>query len=292
MKNLYILFALVFTVNISAQTEPQYTQYMYNMSLLNSAYSASKDYTSVGFIYRNQWAGLEGAPKTMNVFGQTKFENNLGFGGSIVSDQIGTENKTSVQVDVSYPLQIAENQFLSFGLKAGVSMHSINLSEIDSELGNFNATSPTFGAGFLYYSSNFYVGASIPNVLGTKQTTDNGDEITIDNKDFYAMAGYVLDLNSTLKLKPNVMIRATGSEPVTINLGTNVLLHNKYEFGVAYRLDESFSGLFNIPVTSNLRLGYSYDFVTTSISDFAPASHEFIVLYNFNTASETLNRFF
>ncbi len=292
MKNLYILIALVFTIKTSAQTEPQYTQYMYNMSLLNPAYAASKDYTSLGFIYRNQWAGLEGAPKTMNLFGQTKFSNNLGLGGSIISDQIGTENKTFIQVDASYPLQIAENQFISLGLKAGLSMHSINLSDIDTSLGNTNATSPTVGVGFLYYSSSFYVGASIPNVLETKQTTDTGEEITIENKDFYAMAGYVFDLNSVLKLKPNLLIRATGEDPITINIGSNVLIHNKYEFGIGYRLDESFSGLFNIPVTSNLRLGYSYDFVTTSISDFAPASHEFVVLYNFNTTSETVNRFF
>ena len=117
MKNLYILIALVFTIKTSAQTEPQYTQYMYNMSLLNPAYSASKEYTSLGFIYRNQWAGLEGAPKTMNLFGQTKFSNNLGLGGSIVSDQIGTENKTFIQADASYPLQIAADHFISLGLK-------------------------------------------------------------------------------------------------------------------------------------------------------------------------------
>ena len=45
MKKIYFLIALaLFTViDVKAQQDPQYTQYMYNMSIMNPAYAGSKE---------------------------------------------------------------------------------------------------------------------------------------------------------------------------------------------------------------------------------------------------------
>ena len=52
MKNLYILFAILFTLNSYAQQDPQYTQYMYNMNVINPAYAGSSESVSIGALYR------------------------------------------------------------------------------------------------------------------------------------------------------------------------------------------------------------------------------------------------
>ncbi|RAK19369.1 uncharacterized protein DUF3308, partial [Flavobacterium aquaticum] len=50
MKKLYLVALVVFTtmVDLHAQQDPHYTQYMYNMSVMNPAYAGSKENLSMG----------------------------------------------------------------------------------------------------------------------------------------------------------------------------------------------------------------------------------------------------
>ena len=53
-------------LNSYAQQDPQFTHYMYNMSVLNPAYATdNKDVINLGGMYREQWVGIEGAPSTV-----------------------------------------------------------------------------------------------------------------------------------------------------------------------------------------------------------------------------------
>ena len=63
-KTILVILILLTASEINAQQDPQYTQYMYNMNVINPAYAGSSDATSIGILYRDQWEGLEGAPKT------------------------------------------------------------------------------------------------------------------------------------------------------------------------------------------------------------------------------------
>ena len=63
-KNIIILLIFLFALSANAQQDPQYTQYMYNMNVINPAYAGSVEGIGVGMLYRNQWEGLEGAPTT------------------------------------------------------------------------------------------------------------------------------------------------------------------------------------------------------------------------------------
>jgi hypothetical protein len=47
-------------VEVKAQQDPQYTQYMYNMNIVNPAYGFKRKYF-FGLLYRKQWANIEGA---------------------------------------------------------------------------------------------------------------------------------------------------------------------------------------------------------------------------------------
>jgi hypothetical protein len=66
IKQIIGLFVALLTLSVSAQQEPQFTQYMYNPSQINPAYSGSAGYATSFGLYRTQWVGLDGAPKTAN----------------------------------------------------------------------------------------------------------------------------------------------------------------------------------------------------------------------------------
>ena len=42
-------------LDANAQQDPHYTQYMYNMNVINPAYAGSKESISGGLLYRQQW---------------------------------------------------------------------------------------------------------------------------------------------------------------------------------------------------------------------------------------------
>jgi type IX secretion system PorP/SprF family membrane protein len=66
MKKIFFALTLLLLsfFDIQAQQDPHYTQYMYNMNVVNPAYAGSKENLSGSLLYRQQWVGLQGAPKT------------------------------------------------------------------------------------------------------------------------------------------------------------------------------------------------------------------------------------
>jgi type IX secretion system PorP/SprF family membrane protein len=105
MKNILTIALLVIIGYSSfAQQDPHYTQYMYNMSIMNPAYAGSKETLSTGILYRKQWVEVEDAPTTGTFFGHMPVGKNVGAGLSIVSDKIGPVEETNVYGDFSYTL--------------------------------------------------------------------------------------------------------------------------------------------------------------------------------------------
>jgi hypothetical protein len=74
---------LILMISAYGQQDAQYTQYMYNMSVINPAYATDdSDLINFGLLYRSQWVGAVGAPSTGTFFAHSKFSNNLE-GGTI-----------------------------------------------------------------------------------------------------------------------------------------------------------------------------------------------------------------
>ena len=59
----YILLMLSSTF-VLAQQDAQFSQYMFNGIYINPAYAGYKEQLNVHAFYRNQWSGVNGAPRT------------------------------------------------------------------------------------------------------------------------------------------------------------------------------------------------------------------------------------
>ena len=59
-----VLLFLIAELNSFAQQNSQYTQYMYNMSVINPAYSGSSGIPVIRVAGRTQWVNVLGAPRT------------------------------------------------------------------------------------------------------------------------------------------------------------------------------------------------------------------------------------
>ena len=88
-KVLLLVFIVLSTYTVNAQQDAQYTQYMYNTISVNPAYAGSRGVLSLTGLYRTQWVGLEGAPKTQTLNVHSPIGERIGLGVSIVNDDIG-----------------------------------------------------------------------------------------------------------------------------------------------------------------------------------------------------------
>ena len=289
MKKLSIIAVLLLAFQMHGQQDPQYTQYMYNMNIINPAYAGSKENLSFGLLYRNQWSKIDGGPETGTFFGHAPVGKNIGLGLSVIADQIGPVKETNTYVDLSYTLQLGGEHRLAFGIKAGATFHDIGLAGIDVIdptdpflNQDINETTPNIGAGFFYYTDKYYVSLSVPNLLSSVHLDDSGLKIGSETQHYFLTGGYVFDLSENTELKPSVMIKSAFDAPTSFDVNVNARFYKKFEIGASYRLDDSFSGLINFALTPSLRVGYAYDFISSDIKAYAPASHEVFLLFDLN----------
>lgn len=293
MKHFIVLLtALFLSLSIQGQQDPQYTQYLYNMNIINPAYAGSYDALSLNFLARAQWVGIDGAPQTFTLGINSPVGNNVGLGLSVISDKIGPVQEQNVYGDFSYTLQVGETANLALGLKAGFGFFNVCLSCLETTNPDdvafvsrkVDKILPNFGVGAYYYTEKFYAGLSIPNLLKTFHFEKSGGQITTASEVSHAFltTGYVFDISEDVKLKPSTMLKVAEGSPLSIDFTGSVLLYDKLEFGLSYRLDESVSGIFSARIKNSLRFGYAYDYTLSNISGFNSGSHEVFILFNFD----------
>lgn len=295
MKKLFlvtIIGLLSFSSDLQAQQDPHYTQYMYNMSVMNPAYAGSKENLSMGLLYRKQWVDIEDAPTTGTFFGHTPVGKNLGLGLSFIKDKIGPVEENNVYADISYTLNLGGEHKLAFGIKTGLTFHKVGLFD-DVYPTLPDAYDPAFsentsnsyfniGSGFFYYTNKYYLGLSVPNLMKSKHLDFNGREYGSEVSHYFLTGGYVFDINENLKFKPFFMMKSAFGAPTSLDLSSNFLFNQKFEVGATYRLDDSFGAMVNYALTPNLKLGYAYDHIISDLNVTTPSSHEIILLFDLN----------
>lgn len=303
MKKIVYSLVILLGLSASAQQEPQYTQYMYNPLVINPGYAGSLGYGSLFSLYRTQWIGLEGAPKTLNLSYHQPLENtNLGLGGNIVHDEIGPSTTTNLGIDVSYTIHFENESRLAFGIKAGGQLLNIdytklnhyNPSDVSFRNNIANQFSPNIGVGLFYYNENSYLGLSVPMLLETKSYDEFAYSDVNRRQHFYLAGGKVFDLTYNLKFKPAFVAKMVAGAPLQVDLTGNFLINEKFTVGLAYRWSAALSALVGFKVSDRLAIGYGYDRETTRLSNFNSGSHELFLqfdLFKINQHIET-PRFF
>jgi type IX secretion system PorP/SprF family membrane protein len=300
MKKIKILLSVLTLVSIAkvfGQQDPQYTQYMYNMNIINPAYAGSKGIGSLGLLGRSQWVGVDGAPQTFTLSAHTPLGNALGGGLSIIHDEIGPAKEDNVYVDFSYTIATSEDGRLAFGVKAGMTFLDVRefiTTDPDPENIPIHKSSPNFGVGMYYYTDKFYLGLSAPNILETQYLEkEDGYVSTVSEKMHYFLAtGYVFQISNNLKLKPSTMVKAAQGSPLSVDLSVNLLVDERVEVGLSHRFDDSISAMVGFQVNDDFRIGYAYDHTNSSFGAFNSGSHEIMLLFDFNRRNLKSPRFF
>jgi type IX secretion system PorP/SprF family membrane protein len=275
---------------------------MFNQNIFNPAYVTNDlGMVNFGFMHRTQWVDVIGAPKTYTLFAHGPLSDKFEVGISMVSDEIGEGvlKENNFYADFAYILQWNEKHKLSLGLKAGITNFSTNFDNFkfpdddtvngvftnDVAFVNTNTTDPNFGFGVFYFTDNYYLGASIPNLIRSKHLEEKDGLRSIGGEEIhlFVTGGYVYRLNDAIQLKPSFLMKSVKGSPLVLDTSFNVLWNSRLEGGVSYRINDSFSAMFNVQATYNLKIGYAFDYTTNNLSNFSSGTHEVFVLFDFDT---------
>jgi type IX secretion system PorP/SprF family membrane protein len=281
-----IIFCSVSLSEVFAQQEPMYSQYMFNLLQINPAYAGSRAVDNITALYRNQWIGLKGAPKTASIsWDRRADQSNVGYGIEIYSDQLGIEKTSGLQAFYSYHIPF-ENSYLAFGVSGGVLNYRADYFDANPYKpgdpifqNNAQGWLPTAGFGILYATQDWYVGASIPALLHTKinvQNTLSQNNLGANNH-YFLTGGYNFQINEAMKLKPSVMIKAVKGSALQYDLNVNWWFNDVLGVGVSYRTQDALVGLVELQITPQLRIGYSYDYTLSDFGGYNRGTHELML---------------
>jgi type IX secretion system PorP/SprF family membrane protein len=290
-----LVLILIVSATAKAQQEPMYSQYMFNMMNNNPAYAGSRGVVTATALYRNQWVGIDGAPKTASLgFDMPINSKKIGIGVQMYDDELGIERTTGLNVSYAFRIQLTEAGTLSLGLQGGVLNYRANYSQVRT----FNPNDPSFNqnisgilpaaaAGIYYNSDKFYFGVSTPALLKTKISSDGSTDIaSVTGRDLhiYATTGFVLRLNQDLVLKPSILVKAVSGAPIEYDFNGNLWIQNVLSLGFSYRTGDAYVGMAELQLSRQLRLGYAYDKTFSDLSTVNTGTHELMLRMEFGSS--------
>jgi type IX secretion system PorP/SprF family membrane protein len=258
-----IVISFAFTIASNAQQFPIYSQYMMNGFLLNPAVAGHEGYTAINFTVRDQWAGLQGSPKTYALSGQTRVLKNsfifrhksvrhrrrsmskggkVGLGGYIFNDVNGIFSRLGFQGTYAYHLTLRRSQ-LSFGTSLTGFQYKIDKSQIitnepDQLIEGTQSSAFIIDAnlGAYYSDRNLYAGVSVQNLFQSfiKLNNREGAGFKLDRQ-YLLTAGYRFDVVDFVFLEPSFLFKMSETAITQTDLNLKLYYKEDYWGGISYR---------------------------------------------------------
>lgn len=300
MKKLFIPLFLLLAGIVSAQQDHQYTQFMYNKLLLNPAYAGARGVPSISAIYRNQWAGFDGAPQSALASLNAPFLSpRVGMGVVLSTQSAGLQRDFFGSVAYSYDMIASDDISLRVGVQGSLRSLAINFANAQTADPGGPGIDPSLvternsdvfgnvGAGiYATFVQKFYVGLSIPriysNTMGLNNSADPNFLTAKEYRHYYAMAGAVLPVNRDIKILPALLIKYVDGAPIDADINLNMDVKEKFTFGFSGRLGgdsglESLDLLAFYQATSKVGVGIAYDFSLSRVRDYTAGSFEILL---------------
>jgi type IX secretion system PorP/SprF family membrane protein len=316
-KLLLFIFLSLAAFKAMAQQQHHYSQFMYNKLYINPAYAGARGVPAITAIYRNQWAGFDGAPKSMLASVNTPFFSpRVGLGVTVSHLNIGLNRDFMGSMAYSYDLVDRDNMSFRIGLNASIRSLSVDFSKAKPKPGQGPWGDPSIvdaresnilgnvGAGvYALFSQRIYVGFSVPRIYGNTMTFNSnpaqGIKVAKEEQHYYGQAGAILPIGKDLNLMPAILVKYVQNAPVNADINLNLDVRQKFTAGISYRTGGDGTGdsvdmLAFFQATPQLGIGASYDFALSKLRDQSAGSFEILMQYEIKKTKKGMSnpRFF
>jgi type IX secretion system PorP/SprF family membrane protein len=291
MKNSF--FAIIFLVIAGISSQGLYGQsryfderYVYTQAyvsphLINPGAYGHDGNQQVQLNYRNNWAGIDGAPKSLTLAYNGSVGNRLSVGAIVMSDRFGAFNTSKLAGGLNYRIDGGDNK-IGFGITGEYITHKL------SDIGNANPNDPRIIQGLagteyfdasigMYglYKEKFSYGLSFPSIVSTSISELDGQ--APDRKiGFIVQAGVKMDVQQDITLTPSIILKNLNNVPTHLDLNLTLgVLDDKLVGGMSYTLgaDKRLGFLIGTKL-DKFRLYYSYNTSSREIQQYNNGAHE------------------
>lgn len=300
----YLLITIISILGFNrviAQQTPIYSQNYLNFYLINPAAIGSSNETRFMLHHRQQWVGLQDAPRTSGITFETPIkENKYAIGLKLNTDQIHLFNTTSGEFSLRYKLPITEDHLLSFGLAGIFIQKKIDFSKIrvedqsEASLLDYNSSQMSFDAdfGLFYQWQKLKAGLSVNQLLnsGFKYENDiDQKSATYKNiRHFNLFVSYDFHINKKpIDITPTFFARHVQGAGVSMEINTVVKWKEKFWGGLGYRQNSGIIFLAGAQVLDRLIVGYSYDLSPRGMRTYNKGSHEIAMGYRISSVTKS-----
>ena len=267
-------FLFIFELNSYGQTEINSTTHWYNRANYNPASIAREGYIYFFSNVRKQWVGIEGTPSVYNIQASGYSDRHQSaFGLSLIRDEIGITTALNPGLQYAYRVGLNEDWYLSLGLSAGVYSRNVRASAYEPENTNDPVldytdqrfTSPDANVGAELQWKYLIFGLSTTHLFSLWKS----DDLFLISNHRYAYAIY-RNSNSEL-FNITAGIQVANRKNLTVVEGTAIMRFKRptglikgptelFDAGISVRSVKQLTLITGINITSNMRLGYTYDF--------------------------------
>ncbi len=298
MKRLLLLvFIMGMLPNLFAQQDPQVSMNKYNILPINPGFAGSNGAICASVLYRNQWLGFDGAPKTMIFSADMALpEINSGVGINIESDNLGFEKNTYLNVNYAYHLKLGEGD-LGLGLGLGLLNKALDGEWITPDKLNGIQQNPyadpaiphseaqivfdaNFGVFYRAKDDKIYGGISTTHLTQPKIKFETGD-LPYMRRHYYVTVGSFIEMpNKNWGLWPSAFIKYDWS---SAQYDLNLLVEYRRQFrgGLSYRFGDAVVAMVGFTTQSNITFGLSYDLTISKLRSYESGSIEVFAKYCF-----------
>jgi len=291
---LYIFFLIcsVFVTKSFAQADISMATHWYNRANYNPASITRPDYIYLFSNVRDQWTGINGSPKVLNIQASELIYNyHSAVGISLVSDQIGVTQAINPMFSYAYRLGKDDDWALSMGLSIGVFSRSVNgslfeaVNQIDPSLyTNLETTTqPDANVGVEYLSQNWVLGLSSTHLFSIGKT----DNSFLNSNHVYGYAIYkntnsvLFNYNMGVQLinRSNLTV-VEGNASVRFKHSTGLTTGPReiFDVGLTYSTSSQLTLLLGLNISSIFRVGYAFS-QSFSVGYSQNSTHEIMLEY-------------
>jgi len=276
-----------------AQQDLQYSQYMFTPYTINPAAVGSDDLAHIYGGGRLHQVGLDAEGKRSSAgfnfpFNISKLRN--GFGMLVTDDKFAFSKNLTIKGNYALQFKLDDKGInklgvgIGFGVLNGVFDNSIakksSTTLVGINAGKFTSTSIDLSAGLFFSNSRFYCGMSANHLNSPKIKLD--DLFYNLKPTVYVTSGCMMQIaDSKFSFSPSFLVQ---TEFVATHVAlSGVLDYNQVTWiGASYRVDDAAVALIGFRLFRSLQVGYSYDYLLSSLSKYSSGSHEFFLTYSFS----------
>lgn len=248
--------------------------YLFNPVSISPAYAGQQN-GQIQSIYDAQWIGLKGAPRTGAMYYDYMSPNRFGFNLGVVDDQVGPMRTQSLGISTAYHLQVADQVYFSTGIRYSIAKTGVDFTDefyvdkIDQAI--YDIDGPwiqNVDLSGTVYSDNWYVGATMKNMVQQEIYTNN-----FTARVAHLFGGYRFDLENNWTVNPSVLLNVTENAPLDVNL--HAFFEYKESLGAGLNLSPSDElGLFfKADILGGWQLFYQYNYPLSELVYITQQSH-------------------